>query len=328
MLEPENILKILRRKLFPIEEWLADKSVNEIMINPGGYVFVERRGELEFVGQVLDDDMINMALTAVAKLSNQDAKSGESSAIVNASIADMRIAGAISPVSPKGSFMTIRKHQHADDRPTLDDLVKNYKSITQAQVDTLIDLVIVQRKNCLIAGGTGSGKTTLTNALLSQLPSYERILTIEDSCELQVKVPNILSLLTDPLAGITARDLVKLAMRMRPDRLILGETRGDETYDLIRAFNSGHPGSISTIHADSAKTSLSALEMLFQMSLPKNASMSTDVVKDYLAQSVNVVVYAGRRIEMIDGVHKVVRNVEQICLVKGYSNGKYELVDC
>lgn len=326
MLNPQVPIDILRSQLKPIEQWLADKNVTELMVNPGGHVYVESHGVIEYKGQLLNENAINMALTAVAKYVAQDSIAGTASGIVNASIEDMRIAGAKAPASPDGSFFTIRKHQDKSERPTLEDLIYKKNALTQEQADKLIDLIVNQRKNCIIAGGTGSGKTTLTNALLSKIPNHERIVSVEDSRELQINVDNKIPLLADnSKLGMTARDFVKLAMRLRPDRLILGETRGDETYDLVRAFNSGHPGSISTVHADSAEQALSALEMLFQMSLPKGASLSTDLVRQYIAKSVNVVVFADRHVEIHDRVAKVVRKISQICLVKGVENEEYRL---
>ncbi len=323
MLNPSKVLQILADQLRPVEQWLKDKNVTELMINPGGHVYVEARGVITYQGQLLSTNNIDMALTAVAKYVSQDSIAGTASSIVNASIEDMRIAGAKAPTCPEGSFLTIRKHQDKSDRPSLQDLIEKMGALTATQAETLVDLVIRQRKNCIIAGGTGSGKTTLLNALLSQIEDHERILTIEDSREIQIGVPNVVNLLSNPSSNIHARDLVKLAMRLRPDRLILGETRGDETYDLIRAFNSGHPGSISTIHADSAEQALAALEMLFQMSLPKNASMPPELVRRYIAESVHVVVFADRRTVLKEGVQTVVRRIEQICLIKGVENEKY-----
>jgi pilus assembly protein CpaF len=325
MLDPNEALKILATQLHPVREWLDDTSVTELMINPGGLVFVEANGVIHPKGPLLKQGSIDMALTAIAKLVGRDAIANTASAIVNASIEDMRIAGAKMPVCPDGSFMTIRKHKDKSQRPTLDDLINKYKALTQQQADLLIKLIIKEHKNSIIAGGTGSGKTTLLNALLSQIGEHERIITIEDSREIQLSVPNVIPMLSNPDDGITARDLVKLAMRMRPDRLILGETRGDETYDLIRAFNSGHPGSVSTVHADSAVQALSALEMLFQMSLPANASMPPELVKRYIAESVHLIVFAARRIVPVDGVQHVVRRIEQISLITGVQNEKYLL---
>lgn len=325
MLNPNVALELLATQLSPVRRWLDDPSVTELMINPGGLVFAETNGVIVPHGPLLSEGAIDMALTAIAKMVGKDAIAKSASSIVNASIEDMRIAGAKKPVCPDGSFMTIRKHKDKSERPTLDDLIYKYKALTQEQADLLVRLVLKEHKNCIIAGGTGSGKTTLLNALLSRIGEHERILTIEDSREIQISVPNVISLLSNPDDGVTARDLVKLAMRMRPDRLILGETRGDETYDLIRAFNSGHPGSVSTIHADSAIQAMSALEMLFQMSLPPNASMPPDLVKKYIAESVHVIVFAARRIVPVEGVQHVVRRIEQISLITGVQNEKYLL---
>lgn len=327
MLNPDVLIQILKEQLTPISQWLEDKSVTELMINPGGHVYIESSGSINYKGQLLGDNAIKMAITAVAKFVGRDAKADTADAIVDASIEDMRIAGALNPTSPDGAFLTIRKHQDKSERHTLEDLIHKLKAITQKQADQMIDLVINQRKNCIIAGATGSGKTTVTNALLSKLPHHERIVTIEDTRELQVTVPNLISLVANPSSGITSRSLVKLAMRLRPDRLVLGETRGDETYDLIRAFNSGHDGSISTVHASSAESSLDVLEMLFQMNLPAGASMPADLVRQYIAKTVNVVVFAGRRIEVENGVPRTVRKIEQICLVNGVSNGKYQITE-
>jgi pilus assembly protein CpaF len=326
MLKSEKIEEILAEQLRPVQPWLDRRDVTELMINPGGHVFVEANGVISYEGQLLSNDAIEMALTAVAKYVGQDAISGTRSSLVGASIDDMRIAGAKSPVCPSGSFLTVRKHQAKEDRPTLEKLIE-MGALTAEQSEKLISLIVQERLNCIVAGATGSGKTTLLNALLSRIPHHERLVTIEDSREIQLSVPNVVNLLSNPNSDIHARDLVQLAMRLRPDRLILGETRGQETYDLIRAFNSGHPGSVSTIHADSAEQALDALEMLYQMSLPPNASMPPELVKNYIAKSVHVVVFAGRRIVPKGNVQTVVRRIEQICLVKGVKDGEYVFED-
>ncbi|OIQ65338.1 type IV secretion system protein VirB11 [mine drainage metagenome] len=189
-------------------------------------------------------------------------------------------------------------------------------------------MIVDQRLNLVIAGGTSSGKTTVANALLSLITGNERLITIEDARELHIGVDNAVNLVTSPMAipPVTARDLVKLCMRMRPDRIILGETRGEETYDLIRAMNSGHDGTITTIHASSAEGALDALEMLFQMSLPASASMPSDVVRQLIARAVHAVVYAHREIVDAGGARKYRRYVRDIVLVKGVKpNGCYDL---
>ena len=326
MLKIETIHALLAEQLRPVKSYLERKDVTELMINPGGHVYVEANGIITYEGQLLTPSAIDMALTAVAKYVGQDALAGSKSALVGASIEDMRIAGAKAPTCPDGSFLTVRKHQDKGDRPTLERLIE-MGALTEEQAEKLVSLVVHQRLNCIVAGATGSGKTTLLNALLSRIPTSERIITIEDSREMQLAIPNVINLLSNPSNNIHARDLVQLAMRLRPDRLILGETRGHETYDLIRAFNSGHPGSVSTIHADSAEQALDALEMLYQMSLPPNASMPPELVRRYIAKSVHVVVFAGRRNVPKGDVTHVVRRIEQICLVKGVENGEYVFED-
>lgn len=323
MLDPQVAVRLLKQNLAPIQQHLDDKTITEIMINPGGDTYVERSGVIEFIGAPLNESAISVVITAIGKYVKQDVRPDSLSAIVNASIDDMRIAGGLKGISPNGSFLTIRKHQDSADRPTLDKLVE-WGAITREQADLLAQLVLVEKKNCLIAGGTGSGKTTLLNALLQLLPGYERIMSIEDAREIQVK-GHFIPLLTNAQKGITAREQVKLAMRSRPDRLLLGETRGDETYDLIRALNSGHPGSMSTIHGDSAEEAMGALEMLFQMSLPSNASIPIAVARGFIANAIKVVVFVSRSVSVDDkGVARVVRKVKQILLIKGVKNGNYQ----
>lgn len=325
MLKRENILELLSSNLSPLAPWLNDSTVTEIMVNPGGHVYVESNGHKTYEGKLLSPTAIALALKALARTVNREAKANTESSIVDATLDDLRIAGALAPVSPDGAFITIRKHQDKNQRPTLDQLVDDWKSLTRLQAEKLIELVIHQKKNCIIAGATGSGKTTVTNALLSKIPHHERIFTIEDASELHVDVPNRVSLVTNPTDNLTARMMVKLAMRSYPDRLVLGETRGDETYDLIRAFNSGHDGSISTVHASSSEAALEALEMLYQMSLPSGASIPTEMVRRYIARSVNVVVYAERTTTVVNGKPLTSRSIKNIHLVKGVKDGQYVL---
>lgn len=324
MVQPQVLIDSIKRQLQPIQSWLDDPRVTEIMINPGGHVFVESSGVIANVGQLLDEGSIHRTIISVGKTVGKNPMPGGVNAIVYASIDDLRFSGALKGISPDGSFICIRKHQDSNKRPTMEQLIEK-GMITKDQADRIEELVIKQRKNLFIVGGTGSGKTTLLNALLNKIPHHERIQTIEDSREIQIQVPNFFPLVSNPDTGVTSRDLVKLALRTRPDRLILGETRGEETYDLIRAFNSGHPGSISTLHADSAEQGLSALEMMFQMSLPANASLSESAMRQFIASSVNLVVFINRSIKVVDDVAHVVRKVEQICNVKGVKDGKYDL---
>ncbi|MCU6502333.1 Flp pilus assembly complex ATPase component TadA [Rugamonas sp. A1-17] len=324
MLDKKMLTEMIASNLAPILEWLDDKSVTEIMINPGGRVFVEAAGVLSAKGVLISDLDVEKTIIAVGKYAGKNPRRDSAAGIVYASIDDLRFSGALPPVCPDGSFISIRKHSDKSERPSMENLIA-WNMLTQEQAERLEDLVLNQRKNLFIVGGTGSGKTTLLNALLNRLPAYERVLTIEDSREIHLELENHFPMVANVDKGITARDLVKLMLRVRPDRLVLGETRGDETYDVIRAFNSGHPGSISTIHADSAEQGLAALEMMFQMSLPENARMSDTVMRQCIAASVNVVVFVSRSTVKKDGVAKVVRKVTEICIVKGVVDGKYVL---
>lgn len=312
----------LAHDLGPIRPFLDDPDVTEIMINPGGLVFVEAAGRMHAKGAIITQDAVKMAIRAIADLTKRESKSGDKSALVNGSFSDFRVAAAVEGVSPDGYFMSIRKHQDKSKRPTLEDLMRR-GALTARQADKLIELIVHERKNCIIAGATGSGKTTLTNALLSKVPSYERIVLIEDVRELHVTVDNFVTMVTNPDTGLYAQDLVKHAMRMRPDRLVLGETRGGDTFDLIRAFSSGHPGSISTLHANSGRDALESLGMLYQQSIPAGASISTDSMVRNIAGAVHVVIFAGRNLREVDGEVVIQRRVEEILLVKGAKDGQY-----
>ena len=324
MITQEFIQRTLDVHLEPLRPYMHDKRVQEIMVNPGGHTFIERGGVMEDVGILLTENSIETAIKAVGKMLRKDAQRHSENALINASVGCFRISAGLKPVDPRGSFMCIRVHAEASERPSLEQLIEDKKALTHAQADIIVDLVVNQRRNCIVSGSTGSGKSTLMNALLSKLPPYERIITIEDARELEVTVPNKLSLLANKDEGLTPRMMVQSALRQRPDRLILGETRGDETYDMMRAMNSGHP-SMTSIHADNAEQALDALEMLYQQSLPENASMSTEVVRRYIAKSVHVVVHIDRHIDLVDDTPHVVRKVTQICLVKGVTQDGYVL---
>jgi len=325
MLNPQLITENIKNTLQPLRPFFDDPNITEIMANPGGLVFVERNGYLDNCGVLLTESQIETALIMMGKLMSRDVKPNDASAVVDSNFDDMRVAGALRTVSPAGSFISIRKHQPPENRPDLDKLIA-WNAITDKEAEFLLTHVIGARKNCLIAGGTSSGKTTVTNAVLSRLPPHERIAVIEDSRELQIKVENKICLVTNPTFHIHARLLVKLGMRIRPDRLILGETRGDETYDVLRAFNSGHDGSITTVHASSPESALDAMEMLFQMSLPPGASIPAAMIRQYIAKSVHVLVFAARSQVKEGDKTKYVRRVEGIYLIKGVKeNGQYDL---
>ena len=193
------------------------------------------------------------------------------------------------------------------------------------EANLLSRLIIEEKKNRVFAGPTSGGKTTLANAVLMALPKNERIGLIEDAREIALRVDNKECMLASPQTGLTAKVLIQHAMRSRFDRLILSETRGDDTFDLLRALSSGHNGSVTTLHASSARGALSTLEMLFQMSLPAGVQMSPAAAQGYITSCINLIVFCERRYSIVDGVAKSVRRVAEIVLVHGVKNGEYSL---
>jgi pilus assembly protein CpaF len=330
MISPDIVVKTIESALPQLRPFFNNPSITEISVNPGGRVFVEDAGVmLEHPDISITEHDLVSAMKAIASLQNREVVSGKKSSILNASYDGMRIAGALKPVSPDGSFLSIRKHLAPDKRPTLQQLIA-WGALTQECADFILHRFTkkLPPDNILLVGATGSGKTTYANAFLKAIPRHERVVTIEEVEELETLLDNVIRLITSPEADITARDLVRASLRYRPDRIIIGESRGEETYDLIRAFNSGHPGSLTTVHASSARLGLDVLEMLYQMSLPPNASISTDVVRKYIAGAVNMVIYVDRTYEtQPDGSQKSIRKVKEVVLVKGVENGNYILVD-
>lgn len=323
----EHIASTILKNLSHLQPFFDDPKVTEISVNPGGRVFVETAGLIVPTDLIIDDDSIHVALTAIATSKNKDIDENKISSIVNGTFQGMRFAGAIRPVSPDGSFFTIRKHLPPHLRPNLEQLIE-WGSISQSDSNFILDQFIKKSpaSNLVIVGATGSGKTTYANAFLKMIPTHQRVITIEEVEELECQVPNLVRLIVNEQTGVTARELVKASLRLRPDRVIIGESRGDETFDVIRLFNTGHPGSLTTIHASSAELGLDAIEMMYQMSLPANAVIPTEVVRKYIAGAVNLIVYVDRSYEALpDGTQKSIRTVKEIVSVKGVKNGNYEL---
>jgi Flp pilus assembly CpaF family ATPase len=254
-----HLQSMLENQLVAILPHLRDELTQEVMINGENNVWVERAGEMVFLPDVkISEAEIRGAIDTVARLSDKEVKDGQESGVVDARMDGFRIAAAVNGISTMGSTICIRKHSSVV--WTLDDYV-NQGYMTEKTKDFLIEMVI-NRKNFLVSGGTSSGKTTFLNALISYIPQDERIITIEDTRELAVKVPNWVPLEANDQANITIRRLVKLALRYRPDRIIVGEIRGAEAFDFMRALNTGHDGGFGTMHANSALSALSTLETL------------------------------------------------------------------
>lgn len=304
------------RKLDVLEEFLADNSITEIMVNGPNNVFTEQKGEITkrdicFESKEKLSDVIQQIVARVNRVVN------EASPIVDARLENgARVNVVMPPVALNGPILTIRRFP--DTPIQMEDLIR-IGSITEEVAEVLKKLVTA-RFNIFISGGTGSGKTTFLNALSALIPSGERIITIEDNAELQIKtIPNLVSLETrnanvEGCKAITIRDLIKTALRMRPDRIVVGEVRSEEAIDLLMAMNTGHDGSLSTGHANSAKDMLTRLETMVLMGM----EMPLPAIRRQIASAVDVIVHLGR---LRDHSRKVLEIVE----VTGYVDGEITL---
>lgn len=286
--------------LGPLERFLADASINEIMVVDPNTIYIEQGGKLQLSPhRFTDDERVRAVIERIVTPLGR--RIDESSPLVDARLKDgSRVNAIIKPIALRGSCITIRKFAKVPF--TMDNLV-SFGTITDQIARFLIRSVIAKR-NIVISGGTGSGKTTLLNVLSGAIPPEERIVTIEDAAELQLKQPHVVSLETRPanLEGrgeYTIRDLVKNALRMRPDRIVVGECRGGEAIDMLQAMNTGHDGSLTTTHANSPPEALNRLETLVLMS---GLDLPVRAIRDQIATSVHLIVQQNR---MSDGTRKV-----------------------
>jgi pilus assembly protein CpaF len=287
--------------LGPLEPLLKDETITDILVNGPNTVFVERRGLLEKVETRFQDDkhlqrIIQKIVSAIGR------RIDESSPYVDARLADgSRVNAIIAPLAIDGSSVSIRKF--AKQRINMDRLLE-FGSVSPAMA-LILEAVVGSRRNVLISGGTGSGKTTLLNAMSSYIDNNERVVTIEDSAELQLQQEHVVRLETRPqnLEGrgeVSQRDLVKNALRMRPDRIIVGEVRAGEAFDMLQAMNTGHDGSMTTVHANTPRDALSRVEQMIGMS---GIEISPRAARSQIASAINVVVQVAR---MVDGRRRVV----------------------
>jgi pilus assembly protein CpaF len=302
----------------PIEPLLKDPTVNDILINTHEICFVERFGKLERTKVHFKDEahllrIINKIVAGIGR------RVDESSPMVDARLPDgSRVNIAIKPISVDGPLVSIRKFS---ERPFSMDKLIEIGSVRPQMVDTL--RAAVQGKiSILISGGTGSGKTTILNALSSYIPVDERLITIEDAAELQLQQPHVGRLETRPANAegkgeIRQRDLVKNALRMRPDRIIIGECRGEEAFDMLQAMNTGHEGSMTTIHANTPRDALKRLEQMVAMA---GVSMNSESIRSQIASSINLVVQLQR---LADGK----RRVTSICEITGMEGDVIQLFE-
>ena len=265
---------------------LDDKEVIEIMVNPDGYIWVDRLSKgMENTGRKLAPDGLLAALGTVAAMLKTEINKNSPILEGELPLDGSRVEGIIPPIT-KAASIAIRKHSSAV-FPIERYIAENRISARNWE---FLKTAIQTRKNILIAGGTGSGKTTFVNAVLdalSKLRTDDRILMLEDTVELKCNMPNVFAMRTDPRSNTTMQRLVKASLRLRPDRIIVGEVRGGEALDLLKSWNTGHPGGICTIHANSALSSLIRLEQLI-------SEVSKTPMKDLIGEAVNVVVFLKR----------------------------------
>lgn len=291
----ERIIEFIEDEVMglgPLEPLLADKKVADILVNGFDQVYVERRGRLELTDVRFNDDqhLMNIIDRIVSGIGR---RVDESSPMVDARLADgSRVNAIIPPLAIDGPMMSIRRF--SVERLGMEDLIA-YGSISEAAAQTL-KAVVKGRLNVLISGGTGAGKTTLLNVMSGFIPQNERIVTIEDSAELQLQQPHVVRLETRPpnIEGkgeVTARDLVRNSLRMRPDRIVVGEVRGQEALDMLQAMNTGHDGSLTTVHANTPRDALSRIESMVSMT---GISFPTKVLREQIASAVDVVVQVAR----------------------------------
>ena len=309
--ERERLAREILDEIFglgPLEPLLKDPTISDILVNRYDRVYVERAGKLEPTGLSFKDNghlmqIIDRIVSRVGR------RVDESSPMVDARLADgSRVNAIIPPLAVDGPCLSIRRFSR--DPITARNMLEN-KTLTEAMLE-LLSAMVKGRLNILISGGTGAGKTTLLNVLSGYIPNAERVVTIEDAAELQLKQEHIVRLETRPpniegKGAVRQRQLVINSLRMRPDRIIVGEVRGEEAFDMLQAMNTGHEGSLTTVHANTQRDALSRIESMFSMA---NLNIPERAVRAQIASAIHTVVQIAR---MVDGTRKVTA----ICEVTG-----------
>ncbi|AMQ94511.1 pilus assembly protein CpaF [Aggregatibacter actinomycetemcomitans] len=302
----------------PLRDLVADDTINDILVNGPNDIWVERAGILEKTDKefVSNEQLTDIAKRLVARVGR---RIDDGSPLVDSRLPDgSRLNVVIAPIALDGTSISIRKFSKS--KKSLQDLV-NFGSMTRDMANFLI-IAARSRVNIIVSGGTGSGKTTLLNALSNYISHTERVITLEDTAELRLEQPHVVRLETR-LAGVehtgevTMQDLVINALRMRPERIIVGECRGGEAFQMLQAMNTGHDGSMSTLHANSPRDATSRLESMVMMS---NASLPLEAIRRNIASAVNIIVQASR---LNDGTRKIMNITE----IMGMENGQIVLQD-
>ena len=301
--EKDRLVNDVQHELFglgPLEPLLADSTISDILVNSHHTIYIERRGKIEATNvRFKDDEHLMRVIERI--VSSVGRRIDESSPMVDARLQDgSRVNAIIPPLSIDGPVLSIRRF---GSEPLRMAQLIGHKALTK-EIAEMLEMCVKARLNLLISGGTGAGKTTLLNALSAFIPENERIVTIEDSAELQLQQPHVVRLETRPpnIEGrgeVAQRDLVRNALRMRPDRIVIGEVRGGEAIDMLQAMNTGHDGSLTTVHANTPRDALSRLETMIQMT---GMRLSDRAMRQQVASALNLVVQVAR---MSDGSRRI-----------------------
>src|SRR6266513_98919 len=301
--ERDRLVSEVHHELFglgPLEPLLADPAVSDILVNSYSNIYIERRGKLEKTAiSFKDDEHLMRVIERI--VSTVGRRIDEAQPMVDARLPDgSRVNAIIPPLSIDGPTLSIRRF--GTDPLRMHSLIEN-GALTK-EIALLFEMCVRARLNIIISGGTGAGKTTLLNALSAFIPADERIVTIEDSAELQMQQPHVVRLETRPMniegkGEVTQRDLVRNTLRMRPDRIVIGEVRGGEAIDMLQAMNTGHDGSLTTIHANTPRDSLARLETMIQMT---GMNLSERAMRQQIASAIDVVLQVAR---LSDGSRRI-----------------------
>ena len=314
--ERERLAREILDEIFglgPLEPLLKDPTISDILVNRYNKVYVERAGKLEVTGFSFKDDQHLMQIIDRI-VSRVGRRVDESSPMVDARLADgSRVNAIIPPLALDGPILSIRRFGR--DPVTARNMLEN-RTLTEPMLEVLSRMV-KGRINLLISGGTGAGKTTLLNVLSGYIPDSERVVTIEDAAELQLKQEHVVRLETRPpniegKGAVRQRQLVINSLRMRPDRIIVGEVRGEEAFDMLQAMNTGHEGSLTTVHANSPRDAMSRIESMFSMA---NLNIPERAIRQQISSAIHVVVQIAR---LTDGSRKVV-SISEITGMEGDS---------
>ncbi|MEM5440548.1 ATPase, T2SS/T4P/T4SS family [Paraburkholderia diazotrophica] len=329
----ESAVQMFFASVAPLREFFEARDVAEIMVNNFDNVWIERRGEMHRLDLTLNQATLNGAILSLAASVEKSAKAGTAQGIINAGHKGLRIAAVMRPTAIDGHAMSIRKH--SDRHLSLPDYVAMgafsrvnarqdhndeklfYPGIENEGLMAAVSGLIVRRKNVLVAGGTSTGKTTFLNALAAQVPEDQRVITIEDTMELKLRVPNLVRFLSNPDKGVTTQALVALCLRFRPDRIIVGEVRGGEAFDFIQALSTGHDGGLGSIHSNDARGGLSRLESLAMLGIPLGSRWDLVDMRKAIADCFHYVIHLRRTGEL--------RHVSEIVEIKGFKDGDYVL---